>query len=615
MTKRKVIDGTDTQETAYTYVKGVNGSATPLIERIIQLGERTLYTYDEVGNILSVEFPDRRPEEDPAVLSLKTEDGVPLYPSSPGDDITCIGPVYDGAAATDNPVKDDNGKQVFFGDVQDTVGTTALVGHADGRQSNRISFQYDALGQLVRENNPFDSTASVQGTTWVQTYDQGGNILNKVAYPFTEGNVETAVHTDTYTYDNANWRDQLTAYNGTPITYDAIGNPLSDGTWTNIWQHGRQLAQTSKDGETVSFVYNEDGLRVQKTATSTGTTKYILHGKNIVHLTNGNDELHFFYDAQGRVAVVEYNGTAYRYVHNLQGDVVALIDAEGNKVAEYWYDAWGKPLSKTGLMAETLGSIQPFRYRGYVWDEETGLYYLRLRYYSHSFLRFINSDASAIGNIYAYCSNRPIIHHDEDGDEEELVLYEEVYLPPDEPNDFFTNFILPRIMGFMQSPSDYKYNPNGYKRISIRKDGRIKAGSIACAHLMFEITGHGSKTSRYRYSQARRLGIRSGALFNSSGQLNVELREGMEVYKPSYRRDEYGNRIKVDNGHVGMLIMYDFGDGEGKVWAVVQSASTRITKCKSNWDSDPGGGPVITSFYQHNGKSAWVNFTDPRFVK
>lgn len=114
--------------------------STPLIRRITQLGERTLYTYDEVGNILSVEFPDKKPEESSAALSLKTEDGALLYPRSPGDDITCIGPVYDGAAATDKPVKDENGKQVYFGDVEDAVGTTALVSHADGRQSNRIIF-------------------------------------------------------------------------------------------------------------------------------------------------------------------------------------------------------------------------------------------------------------------------------------------------------------------------------------------------------------------------------------------------------------------------------------------------------------------------------------------
>ena len=64
----------------------------------------------------------------------------------------------------------------------------------------------------------------------------------------------------------------------------------------------------SKSGETVSFTYNEDGLRVQKVATSTGTTKYTLHGKNIVHMTSGSNSLHFFYDAQNKPAVVLFNG-------------------------------------------------------------------------------------------------------------------------------------------------------------------------------------------------------------------------------------------------------------------------------------------------------------------
>ena len=184
--------------------------------------------------------------------------------------ITDYLPVYDGNTSTANRVKDADGIPVDFGLLteQDIVGNTPLTGHADIQRSGTISYQYDALGHLVRENDPFDSTAGLQGTTWVFSYDQGGNILSKAAYPFTEEETITgiAVHTDIYTYGNANWKDQLTAYNGVPITYDAIGNPLSDGTWTYTWQHGRQLAQMSKDGETVSFVYNEDGLRVQKTA-------------------------------------------------------------------------------------------------------------------------------------------------------------------------------------------------------------------------------------------------------------------------------------------------------------------------------------------------------------
>ena len=244
-----------------------------------------------------------------------------------------------------------------------------------------IGYAYDLLGQLIRANDPYDTTAGSNGTTWVYAYDLGGNILSKTAYAYTTGTVGAALKTDSFTYGDANWKDKLTAYNGAAISYDAISNPLSDGTWTYTWAKGRQLQRMSKSGETVSFTYNEDGLRVQKVATSTGTTKYTLHCKNIVHLTNGSNSLHFFYDAQNKPAVVLFNGTAYAYLYNLQGDVISLVDANGSKVVEYKYDAWGTPLSKTGTLATTLGTLQPFRYRGYAYDEETCCYYLYNRYY------------------------------------------------------------------------------------------------------------------------------------------------------------------------------------------------------------------------------------------
>ena len=170
-----------------------------------------------------------------------------------------------------------------------------------------------------------------------------------------------------------------------------------------------------KSGETVSFKYNADGLRVQKVATSTGTTNYTLHGKNIVHMTQGGNTLHFFYDANNKPAIVEYNGTKYAYVHNLQGDIVAILDSAGTKVVEYKYDAWGRPISKTGTMANTLGKINPFRFRGYVYDEETGLYYLRSRYYSVRQCRFVNADVLYTDNLYSYCKNTPIIGIDKNG--------------------------------------------------------------------------------------------------------------------------------------------------------------------------------------------------------
>ena len=283
-------------------------------------------------------------------------------------------------------------------------------------------YVYDAIGQLTRVNDQTDLTAGTTGTTWTFTYDQGGNILTKKAYVYrtTSLSGRTPVQTHTYTYGNTSWKDQLTAYDGVTIQYDAIGNPTNDGTWQYTWQHGRQLQQMSRtdNSETVTFECNEDGLRTKKTVVSGNTTditEYTLHRKNVVHLTHGNNELHFYYDAQDKPAIVIFNGTAYCYLYNLQGDVVALVDGTGTKVVEYTYDAWGKPTGKTGTMASTLGTVQPFRYRGYVFDEETGLYYLRSRYYSPTYDRFINNDTIMKGNLFAYCENEPIKYADTQG--------------------------------------------------------------------------------------------------------------------------------------------------------------------------------------------------------
>ena len=62
-----------------------------------------------------------------------------------------------------------------------------------------------------------------------------------------------------------------------------------------------------------------------------------------------------------------------------QDDVVGIFDNSGNEVVSYRYDAWGQPLNVTGSLATTLGVYNPFRYHGYVYDEETGLYDLRSR--------------------------------------------------------------------------------------------------------------------------------------------------------------------------------------------------------------------------------------------
>ena len=286
---------------------------------------------------------------------------------------------------------------------------------SETRNGQTTTYAYDALGQLIRVNDPH------LNQTWVYNYDRGGNILSKARYAYTTGTLGTALETIPYAYGDSNWKDKLTAYNGKAITYDAIGNPLNDGTWTYQWQAGRQLKQVTKSGTTIQFKYDHNGLRVGKVVNGT-ETKYMLHGKLVTHLTVGSDNLHFFYDAQSRPAKVSYNGVLYTYIHNLQGDVVGLLDNSGALVVEYKYDAWGKAISTTGSLAATLGKRNPFRYRGYVYDEETGLYYLKSRYYDSEMQRFLNADTlmGGVGNILAhnmcfYAANNPIMCVDDHG--------------------------------------------------------------------------------------------------------------------------------------------------------------------------------------------------------
>ena len=92
------------------------------------------------------------------------------------------------------------------------------------------------------------------------------------------------------------------------------------------------------------------------------------------------------------------------------------------------YDAWGAPTAKTGTLAATLGTLNPFRYRGYVYDEETGLYYLQSRYYNPVWKRFVNADIELgrVGcllstNRFTYCINNPSGHYDDDGQEAKKV--------------------------------------------------------------------------------------------------------------------------------------------------------------------------------------------------
>ena len=276
------------------------------------------------------------------------------------------------------------------------------------------SYVYDEAGQLVRVND------AVQNRTFCYTYDNGGNLVNKKRYAYTTGTLGSVLQTTAaYAYSDSNWKDRLISFNSIPLSYDAIGNLTYFDGRSFTWSAGRQLEkyEISLYGYSIDYKYNADGLRTQKyiddDQTYTQTTyDYIWADGKLVSQADGTDVLYFLYDSSDSpIGFVLNDSETYLYIKNLQGDITGIADENGAIIVNYTYDEWGKLLSTTGSEADTIGLMNPLRYRGYYYDTETGYYYLQSRYYNPSWGRFINADDAALidgTGIFSYCGNNPV---------------------------------------------------------------------------------------------------------------------------------------------------------------------------------------------------------------
>ena len=226
---------------------------------------------------------------------------------------------------------------------------------------------------------------------------------------------------------NANWGDKLTSNRGEDITYDEIGNPLSyynGRRYTFTWENGRRLATAEVGENVVSFTYNDEGIRTSKNANGVKHS-YSLNGSQIIMEDMGGSVLVYLYDASGNPIGMQYRNTLYDmgaydnfwFEKNLQGDIVAVYNAAGTKLISYTYDAWGNFTTTyyNNCTASHHANLNPFRYRGYYYDAETGLYYLQSRYYDPVIGRFINPDKYIFAgqgfvgyNMFAYCLNNHV---------------------------------------------------------------------------------------------------------------------------------------------------------------------------------------------------------------
>ena len=309
--------------------------------------------------------------------------------------------------------------------------------------SKTITYKYDALNQLVRADNPYESK------THIYTYENG-NITEDKVYEYTTGNLPEYPESKTqYLYENVTWSDILTGVkkshfdNGVEIiddrysiSSDTIGNITNLNGSEYSWI-GRQLQSVSNKDYTSTFSYNSDGQRIAKAVNSANGDEYnygyyyngdILAGyRLVITKSDGSSTTHniaFMYDENGEAFGIDINGKEYFYVKNAQNDAIAIVNSNNESVVSYQYDSWGKLLSCEDTSEKDIVSfLNPYTYRSYFYDSETGFYLTGTRYYDPEIGRFINADGyvstgqGVLGNnMFAYCLNNPVNMSDPTGE-------------------------------------------------------------------------------------------------------------------------------------------------------------------------------------------------------
>ena len=303
---------------------------------------------------------------------------------------------------------------LVYGDASKTQRPGLSYGlTVDGTQ--RQSLAYDAMARCTKE------TVTLPGG-------------QKRENCFTYGTLRHLTDTDRdlFTYRTDGWRDQLLSWNGKSYAYDAGGNPTVLRGMALTWGEGRRLKRIAATAGEVTFAYDSDGKRVRKTSGENTTTYYyngnVLSGlvRRAAGSTGVGTTVQFVYDTQGKPFMLRLNGkTDYFYLYNGLGDVTGLVDSSNQVVVRYQYNSWGKVTSTQDTSGVSLATLNPFRYRKYVHDPETGLYCLGSRYYDPEVGRFVNADDPSTifakpqelysKNLYVYCDNNPIIRKDVQG--------------------------------------------------------------------------------------------------------------------------------------------------------------------------------------------------------
>ena len=299
-----------------------------------------------------------------------------------------------------------------------------------------------------------------------------------------------------------------------------LANGNSDVVYYTCDKYGRQLISMYKTGATWNFTYDANGMRTQRTNGSV-TYTYLYNGSQLTQMTRNNVVMRFSYGTDGRPLVISYNDVPYYYITNLQGDVVAIVNSSGTAVVSYVYDAWGRVITTVDNTNINLGEINPLRYRGYIYDQETGLYYLQSRYYNPTWGRFINADAyvstgqGLLGNnMFAYCHNNPANMIDSSGQWPQWII---------KAVDWFNgNIVQPSVSFIEDIVEDIKnYDPNNqseervlesnyfssYKGVPVIRTNGDRSGSFGIIFLTRETNSRNNPEDiiRHEYGHTKQL--------------------------------------------------------------------------------------------------------------
>ncbi|MDD4157262.1 MAG: hypothetical protein PHY08_11885 [Candidatus Cloacimonetes bacterium] len=284
--------------------------------------------------------------------------------------------------------------------------------------NTKSKYKYDFKGYLKEE--------TLNDRKMIYNYDDNGNIFSKQKVILS--NNQTVDHN--YIYDDQLWPDRLTGYGilgqEKEIRYEdnCLGNPTFYGNGTQgiyfSWE-GKRLTHYTDNTQSldIAYTYNDLGLRITKEKQGV-ITRYYYDGNKLINEITGTNKKYFLYDENDYLYGIIYNSVIYYYVRDILGNINGLVDKNGTLVVKYGYDSYGNLLSTTGSLSSTLGLANPFIYKGYYYDFETGLYLLTTRYYNPEWGRFLNADdvsflepESINGlNLYAYCGNNPIMRVD-----------------------------------------------------------------------------------------------------------------------------------------------------------------------------------------------------------